>query len=126
MTPAGFAHGFSEKGREECRKGGGGKGDSRNGGEREIAGKWKFREAGRRKNAARHCSIDMLLRRLPCLLEFSGRRERERENGERAVRKDTPGSQGSKQICTAFLALGIARFLAGSWIFETRFEIVKA
>jgi len=53
------------------------------------------------------------------------KREREKTS-ERAVRKDTPGSQGSKQICTAFLALGIARFLAGSWIFETRFEIVKA
>jgi len=53
-----------------------GKDDSGNGGEREIAGKWKFREAGRRKNAARYCSIDTLLRRL---LSFGILKQRERE-----------------------------------------------
>lgn len=47
--------------------------DNRTGEERKIGGKWKFREARRWKNAVWYCSIDMLLRRLLCLLESSRR-----------------------------------------------------
>lgn len=71
-------------------------------GGRKIGGKWKFSEARKRKNAARYWSIDTLLRRLRCLPESSGRKNRSENRSGRILLgvKETPSARGKS---TGFL-----------------------